>query len=851
MDRIREEYNISESDSIIINGLEVNALTGLYLSHTFFKKSEEFLKSVDENGYCVLAIDLEHFRLFNKIYSREQGDILLKRVAELLKEYRMSYGGVIGYFGGDNFVILTKLDLERFKQLHQDISKIVASWSNTVGFLPAFGIYEIKDDTDDVATMYDRATLALKKIDGNYAKRHCIYSEDMEEKEEEELRLLSEIQQSLKNEEFTFYIQPQCDIGTGKIIGGECLVRWLHPEKGLISPGIFIPVLEKNGFIASLDRYVWREVCKWLRSLIDKGFQPVPVSINVSRIDIYSMDVPGFLLGLLKEYDLPCNLLKVEITESTYVENNDKIIRTVKQLRDADLWVMMDDFGSGYSSLNMLKSVAVDVLKLDMRFLEIKDQEEERGIGILESVINMARQMQLPIIVEGVENQKQESFLLKMGCRYSQGFYYYRPMPIADFENLISDVNNLDKEGIWCRRVDALRVNEFLDKNIFNDMLLNNILGPAAFYDMYENNIRITRVNNQYYDLLGGNSKSVEEDNPNKSNLLLHVSEEEREKLLRIFKRAEENQNGEATEYIHFRRLDGKLLWVRISIYYLRENAGHRIFYGSLLDLTDLREKKIEENVENHDEDELTERQLKNIEKYYGDLPCGFLILKVPLDVSGKVKDCQFIYANHEISRITGSNVDRMHFMAAKAFAHRKEEIFDKLYRTAYLGEKFDIPIYSAFSQRYLKIVFTRYQKSYVCCMLQDETRIHMYETGMNQLMRKYKEVYYVHLQENYGRMLYPDDNRLMEQGKYEETIKNHIALGLIYTEDVQKAMDFFDTKFVLKEFETKDQIQIEYRRKDCNGDWQWCRTTICVCDRVNGKAMSGLLTMEQIEEPK
>lgn len=851
MDRIRKEYDINESEAIVINGLEVNALTGLYLSHTFFQKAEEFLKSVDGDGYCVLAIDLEHFRLFNKIYSREQGDELLKRVAEKLKEYRINYGGVIGYFGGDNFAILTQMDMDRFRDFHRAIAKEVACWSNTVGFLPAFGVYPITDTAIDIATMYDRATMALKKIVGNYSQRHCIYSEDMEEKEEEELRLLSEIQSSLKNQEFTFYVQPQCDIATGKIVGGECLVRWIHPEKGLISPGIFIPVLEKNGFIASLDRYVWEKVCEWLRSLIDRGFQPVPVSINVSRIDIYSMDVPGFLLGLLEKYQLPSDLLKVEITESTYVENNDKVIRAVKQLRDAKLWVMMDDFGSGYSSLNMLRSVAVDVLKLDMRFLEIKDTEEEKGIGILESVVNMARQMQLPIIVEGVENQKQESFLLKMGCRYSQGYYYYRPMPIADFEELIKDVHNLDKDGIWCKRVEALHMSEFLDRNIFNDTLLNNILGPAAFYDMYENNIKITRVNNQYYELLGGNSKTVESDNPHKSDFLLHVNEEDREKILRIFKQAGENQNGEASEYIHFVRLDGRMLWVRISIHFLREQDGHRIYYGSLLDLTDLQEKKEVAAAGEYDVEELTERQWRHIEKYYGEFPRGCILIKPLLDENHKVRDCQIIYANKEIGRITGENVDRMQFRAAKAFAHRREELFDKMYRTAYLGEKFDIPIYSVLSKRYLKLVFTRYQKGYVCCVMEDETKVHMCEASMNQLVQEYKEVYYVHLQENFGRMLYPDNNHLMEQGKYEESIEVHLKNGTICPEDAEIAKEFFDTKHVLKEFETKDQISVEYRRKGADDTWEWCRTSIRVCDRINGVPMSGLLTVKKIQKPE
>lgn len=849
MDRIKKELDLYEGESVTINGLEVNLLTGLYLNHTFFKKSEEFLESIDKEKYCLLAIDLEHFRLFNKLYGREQGDCLLKKVAELLKKYREDYGGVIGYFGGDNFAVLTYLDMDRFRQLHRDIANEVAAWSNTVGFLPAFGVYPISHAVVDAQTMYDRATLALKKIAGNYSKRHCIYSADMEEKEEEEFLLLSEIQHALHKDEFTFYVQPQCDIATGKIVGGECLVRWRSPEKGMISPGIFIPVLEKNGFIASLDRYVWKKVCEWLRSLIDRGFSPVPVSINVSRIDIYSMDVPAYLLSLLKEYDLSPKLLQVEITESAYAENNDKIIRTVKQLRDAELWVMMDDFGSGYSSLNMLKSISVDVLKLDMRFLDITEQEEEKGIGIIESVVNMARQMHVPIIVEGVENQKQESFLLKLGCRYSQGFYYYRPMPVTDFEKLISDEHKLDKEGIWCKQVEAFRVNEFLDKNVINDTLLNNILGPAAFYDMYENYIEITRVNDQYYEMAGIASN---DSGKQKEDFWCHIKEEERQSVYDIFEQAEVNQSGGACGYVSFKRRTDEVLWVRMNVFWLRECEGHRYFFASLQDMTKLQENKLVEDAGEQDLEELTEKQWKHIEKYYGDFPCGCVLLKVPLDANGNVVDCEFIYANQEVCRITGGNVDRMHFMATKAFYHRKEEILDKLYRAAYLGEKIDISIiYSTYSRRYLKLVFTRYQRGYVCCMVENETRVHMCEATMNQLMKSCEEVYYLHFHENFGRKLYPDDNHLMERGKYEETIRVHIDNGIICQEDIPKTIAFFDTKHILEELESKDSIWLEYRRKDDKGGWQWCRTTISVCDRSRGVPMAGVLTIQRIDAPE
>lgn len=310
------------------------------------------------------------------------------------------------------------------------------------------------------------------------------------------------------------------------------------PHKGVDIAGAFVPVLEKNGFIAELDRYVWRRVCQWLRTWIDRGYRPVPISINVSRLDIFSMDVPVYLTELVEEYGLPPRLIKVEITESAYSESNVKIIKAVRDLRIAGFLVMMDDFGSGYSSLNMLKDISVDVLKLDMRFLDISEKEEEKGINIIESVVNMARVMGLPVIVEGVETKKQEKMLLNLGCRYTQGYYYYRPLSIPQFEELLSDERRLDYEGLRCRQVESLHVREFLDSNLFSDTMVNNMLGAAAFYEMYDNQITITRVNEQYYRLAGA-SISAEADDSKK--LWNHVRDDDRTLLYSIFAQAYEN----------------------------------------------------------------------------------------------------------------------------------------------------------------------------------------------------------------------------------------------------------------------------------------------------------------------
>lgn len=476
---------------------QYDTLTGLLFNSSFMQKAKDFIPSLKPDTYCMVAIDIEHFRLFNKLYGRESGDELLQYIGNYLQELEKNHHSLAGYFGCDNFAIIMPQHPDSFTALQDDIIGCIHHWNKSLGFLPTIGICPIDDVQIAPEMLYDCATTALSHVVNQYATRICYYNTSMETDLESELLLLSEIQTALEKEEFTFFAQPQCDISTGKIVGAESLVRWQHPEKGLVSPAVFIPILEKNGLIADLDRYTWRKVFAWLRNWIDRGYRPVPISINVSRIDIFSMDVVAYLLELLRIYDLPEKLIKVEITESAYAENNQIIDNTVQALRNHGFIVMMDDFGSGYSSLNMLRNITVDVLKLDMRFLDINEQEKERGIGILESVINMARLMQLPIIVEGVETQDQERFLLNMGCRYTQGFYYYKPLPIVQFEELLIDERRLDFSGLWCKQVDALRTREFLDNNFFTDSMVNDIIGPVAFYEMYENRIEVTRINEQ------------------------------------------------------------------------------------------------------------------------------------------------------------------------------------------------------------------------------------------------------------------------------------------------------------------------------------------------------------------
>ena len=569
--------------------MEGAQLSDFYYNRTFMSNVRSKMEMGLSGAYSMVAIDIEHFRLFNKLYGRETGDELILYIQNCLKEIAGEHDGVEGYLGADNFGIFIPDSHEIIKQIQEQIIKGIHKWNNTVGFYPVIGIYSINTDTDSPEIMYDRATLALSNAFEGQPDHICHYTQEMESRLEKEVELLSEIQEALKNNEFTFFAQPQCNIATHQIVGAEALVRWVKPDGTMVSPGAFIPVLEKNGMIDRLDRYVWDKVCAWIRSWIDRGFQPVPISINVSRVDIFSMDVPAYIFSLLEKYQLSEHYVKVEITESAYTESDERITSTVNILRGKGFKVMMDDFGCGYSSLNMLKNIPVDVLKLDMRFLDISETEEEKGMNILESVVNMARLLRLPIIVEGVETEKQEQFVQSLGCRYIQGFYFYKPLPVKQFEELLSDERQLDFHDLFYKQVEPLHIREFMDTNFITDSMLNNVLGPVAFYEMRDHQIEITRVNEQYFQLMGTSSGQA---NSYGKRFWNHVHADDRVLLHTIFEKAFSNQMSGADGYIHFMQMDGTVILVYMRVFFLREKDGCRQYYGSLMNVTEVQADK-------------------------------------------------------------------------------------------------------------------------------------------------------------------------------------------------------------------------------------------------------------------
>ncbi len=564
---------------------EKNKLTGLFARNPFFTQTETFLR-VNETAagkYCLVAIDIEHFKLFNEWYGQVAGDKLLREIGAHLNKMRQEFGGIAGYMGGDDFVIVLPNDEKVLENLKCRITGFVRAYGGHTGFLPAFGFYVIDDISLSASQMYDRAILAQETVKGNYAVRCAYYSSDMKTRLENNHVLLAEVQAGLERDEFIYYLQPKCNLNTGKIVGLESLVRWKHPEKGIVAPGYFIPVMESNGLITELDMKVWEQVCQTLQDWIKSGHKVIPISVNVSSVDIYAIDVVEHFKNLVRKYGLPPEYVELEITESAYVEEYKVITSVAEALRNAGFTVLMDDFGSGYSSLNMLKDVNVDVLKIDMKFLKMDENTMDKGMGILEAVTRMANIMGLRMIAEGVETEDQINYLLNMGCIYGQGYFFYKPLPVEEIKILLNDENNVDYRGIQARKIEHVRFKDLFQSELASDSILNNILGPIAIYDVYCDNVELLQVNDKYCLLVGQDPVDLAEN----VQVMEAIHPDDRKKMQNIFQRSFQRLAEGAEGTVRRRREDGQYIWINIKAFFLREQDGHKMFYGAVRDVSE------------------------------------------------------------------------------------------------------------------------------------------------------------------------------------------------------------------------------------------------------------------------
>ena len=566
---------------------EYDVLTGIFNKDKFLKKTRIMLDNNPDKKFAFIRFDIDRFQLVNSFYGSGEGDRIIKFLAlglENLANQRQNL--TYGRIEAEVFALCGEYETEEevFKLIESHI-EIIKSYNRNFDLVPNFGVYFLDDLTLSPGVMLDRATLAAKECKGNYVDTVGVFKPEMSIRLEKEQEIVNEMVQALQEEQFIVYLQPKYSLETNAPAGAEALVRWMHPEKGMISPGLFIPVFEKNGFIERLDHYVWEVICKYLKKWIDEGLKPHPISVNISRVDLYNPQIVEFIIGLVDKYNIPHELFQLELTETAYMDNPHIMKQVVSGLKENGFTVMMDDFGSGYSSLSILKEIEVDVLKIDMRFFD-SSGNDGRSENIIASVVRMAKWLGMPAVAEGVEKAEQVNFLGSVGCEYVQGFYFARPMPIDEYEKLVKE----NKEKTVSKNVDmtgALTMDRLWSSAPEMEILFSNSAQPSAICEFDGTKFTYLRTNNAYKELFGVDG--VSEGNP-----LDYIFYEYKNDVLDAFNNAVKND--EITECQYKRRVQqGNALWVSMKLQYIGKVGEEKsIFVANITDITVQKEVETE-----------------------------------------------------------------------------------------------------------------------------------------------------------------------------------------------------------------------------------------------------------------
>jgi diguanylate cyclase (GGDEF)-like protein len=419
-----------------------DALTGVYNKEYTCKKISDLLKQHALNDYYVAAINICDFKVFNDVFGRDFGDEALKQVADWMRKYsdeRCIYGRISGdTFGSclpkESFVQeIVEDDLSGFKVRVGDKEKRLVIH---VGFC------DIDDGDTDVAVLFDRAIMAMESIRDDYKRHVAFFDKKIRDKMLWNQEISAQLDAAIEQNQIVPYLQPIAD-RSGKIVGAEALARWIHPIHGFMSPADFIPLFEENGRIVDLDRHIWKSACKILSDL-EERYPELFISVNVSPKDFYMTDVLAEIMSYVMEYDVDPKNLRIEVTETSMMRDTDDKMKVLEEFRKQGFIVEMDDFGSGYSSLNMLKDMPVDVLKIDMKFLG-KSNDEQRANIIVKNVIRLSEDLGIVSLTEGVETVEQFNALHDLGCALFQGYNFSKPIPFKEFESMLEREKSLNK----------------------------------------------------------------------------------------------------------------------------------------------------------------------------------------------------------------------------------------------------------------------------------------------------------------------------------------------------------------------------------------------------------------------
>lgn len=409
-----------------------DSLTGLLNRDQFYEDVHDMVNKYHDTTFYLICSNIKDFKFINEIFGMEKGNQVLIKQAKLMAS-NPSERTICARLMNDRFALCLPREEFDEKRVADSIKELQREFSGNSFHLHTYmGVYEIRDRDEAVSIMVDKANIAADTIKNNYDCCVAYYDEHLLEISIEQRRLLGEFEPALQKDEFVMYLQPQVK-RDGAAKGAEALVRWVHPSRGILTPYAFIDILENAGLIYKLDLYIWEKAAQKLAEWKEKGYGSYHISVNISTKDFYIIDIYETFTGLINKYGIAASNLHLEITETTLMTDFEKNMNIIHKLQGVGFRVEIDDFGSGYSSLNMLKDISADVLKIDMGFLR-KSENEVKGQDILESIITLAGKIGMDVITEGVETKKQLDMLTMMGCHEFQGYYFSKPVPVSEFE---------------------------------------------------------------------------------------------------------------------------------------------------------------------------------------------------------------------------------------------------------------------------------------------------------------------------------------------------------------------------------------------------------------------------------
>ena len=552
---------------------------------TFYQNAEALLAQYPEKKFLLFTTDINNFKLYEAIYGEEKSEALLMMAADELKKQLRTTLGTAGYLGDDYFCCMFAAERDT-REVVEIVRKTIQQLADAnMGFSESVGIYEITDRSEHIENMYDKSLLALNTVRYNYKQNIAVFRPSMFMSKDREAEMIHDIIRGIQAGEFTFYTQPVVDISCDKPVSMEALVRWVK-DGHVISPGEYIPLLERSGYVVMLDQYIWERVFERQRAMLDQGVETITCSVNVSRIDFELIDVTQLFASLKDKYRIDPQMIGIEVTESAYVDNYDRVQKTVSRLHELGFRIYLDDFGSGYSNLNSLSDMKLDILKLDMKFVQGKD--EQKTIKIMESIINMAHLLNLPVVCEGVETEAQLRMVKALGIYYVQGYYYYRPFPYDRMEEILRADGRVETEGIRLHQANRIHMVEMFDDNVYSDTLLNHILGPVAFYEMDpEKHVELVRVNDLYYSIVGSEAL-VDENYRN------HITDYviNKEDIVHLLEAAEVDALTGSQADILYKRADGKIMTIHAHAFFISKSSdGIGRYFVSLRNFTVLYDK--------------------------------------------------------------------------------------------------------------------------------------------------------------------------------------------------------------------------------------------------------------------